>query len=70
MGLHGPPQAPEQVAYAHAAFVHAGADVITTNSYALVPYHIGEARFTKGMPRKPRRGCGTCCRQPEPRLAR
>ena len=49
------PQAPEKVAYAHAAFVQAGADVITTNSYALVPYHIGEARFTKGAPRKPAR---------------
>ena len=44
-------EAPEKVGAAHAAFVLAGADVITTNSYALVPYHIGEERFTKGTPR-------------------
>jgi S-methylmethionine-dependent homocysteine/selenocysteine methylase len=25
--------------------VHAGADVITTNAYALVPFHLGESRF-------------------------
>jgi len=37
-------EAPEAVAGAHRAFVAAGAEVITTNSYALVPYHIGEAR--------------------------
>ena len=50
------------MAYAHAAFVQAGADVITTNSYALVPYHIGEARFSKGAPRKNNTGavCGHC----------
>lgn len=29
----------------HAEFIAAGADVITTNSYALVPFHIGEDRF-------------------------
>ncbi len=38
-------EAPEFVAQAHGAFLAAGAEVITTNSYALVPYHIGEARF-------------------------
>jgi S-methylmethionine-dependent homocysteine/selenocysteine methylase len=38
-------EAPETVARAHAAFIAAGAEVITTNSYALVPFHIGEARF-------------------------
>jgi S-methylmethionine-dependent homocysteine/selenocysteine methylase len=38
-------EAPETVARAHAAFIDAGADVITTNSYALVPFHIGEERF-------------------------
>ena len=38
-------EAPEYVTRVHAAYVAAGADVITTNSYAIVPYHIGEARF-------------------------
>lgn len=38
-------EAPEFVARAHAAFIAAGADVITTNSYAIVPFHIGEVRF-------------------------
>jgi S-methylmethionine-dependent homocysteine/selenocysteine methylase len=37
--------APETVARAHQRFADAGADVITTNSYALVPFHIGEAKF-------------------------
>ena len=32
---------------AHAAFIAAGAETITTNSYALVPFHIGEDRFAK-----------------------
>jgi hypothetical protein len=41
-------QAPEMVQAAHAAFVAAGADVITTNSYALVPFHLGQARFDTG----------------------
>lgn len=36
---------PEIVGQVHAEFIDAGADVITTNSYALVPFHIGEARF-------------------------
>lgn len=38
-------ETPEIVRRAHEAFVAAGAEVITTNSYALVPFHIGEARF-------------------------
>lgn len=38
-------EAPDFVAQAHQSFVAAGADVITTNSYALVPFHLGEARF-------------------------
>src|SRR5688500_9538962 len=37
--------APETVAQAHRRFVEAGAAVITTNSYALVPFHVGEAKF-------------------------
>ncbi|HEX6120989.1 MAG TPA: homocysteine S-methyltransferase family protein [Dongiaceae bacterium] len=36
---------PDTVKTAHRRFVEAGADVITTNSYALVPFHIGEERF-------------------------
>ena len=38
-------EAPDYVARAHRSFVAAGADVLTTNSYALVPFHIGEQRF-------------------------
>ena len=38
-------EAPEAVAAAHRAYCLAGAQVITTNSYALVPFHIGDARF-------------------------
>lgn len=40
-------EAPEQVARAHDAFIMAGADVITTNSYAVVPFHIGERTFAQ-----------------------
>jgi hypothetical protein len=39
-------EGPEFVAQVHRAYVAAGADVITTNSYAVVPFHIGDARFT------------------------
>ncbi len=38
-------EAPEAVAQAHAAFIAAGAEVVTTNSYAVVPFHIGQDRF-------------------------
>jgi S-methylmethionine-dependent homocysteine/selenocysteine methylase len=38
-------EAPETVRAVHRSYVAAGADVITTNSYALVPFHIGEDRF-------------------------
>jgi S-methylmethionine-dependent homocysteine/selenocysteine methylase len=38
---------PEFVRRAHDAFIAAGADAITTNSYAVVPFHIGEDRFRK-----------------------
>lgn len=31
----------------HKAFIESGASVITTNSYALVPFHIGEEKFKK-----------------------
>ncbi len=36
---------PSQVGEAHRQFVDAGADVITTNNYAVVPFHLGEERF-------------------------
>lgn len=36
---------PDAVKRAHGRFVAAGAEVITTNSYALVPFHIGAAKF-------------------------
>ncbi len=38
-------EAPEYVVRAHEAFIRAGADIITTNSYAVVPFHIGAGRF-------------------------
>jgi len=38
-------EAPEYVTRVHEAYITAGADIITTNSYALVPFHIGESRF-------------------------
>ena len=40
-------EAPEMVAVAHTLFAKAGAQVITTNSYAVVPFHIGEDRFNE-----------------------
>jgi S-methylmethionine-dependent homocysteine/selenocysteine methylase len=40
-------EAPEFVYTAHKAFVDAGARVITSNSYALVPFHIGPERFAE-----------------------
>ena len=36
----------EYVRAAHDAFVQAGADIVTTNSYAIVPFHIGADVFT------------------------
>ncbi|MCT8970493.1 MULTISPECIES: homocysteine S-methyltransferase family protein [Microbaculum] len=38
-------EGPDHVRRAHDAYVAAGAEILTTNAYALVPYHIGEARF-------------------------
>lgn len=38
-------QAPNYVANVHHNFIAAGAQVITTNTYALVPFHIGEECF-------------------------
>ncbi|HAX27713.1 MAG TPA: homocysteine S-methyltransferase, partial [Alteromonas macleodii] len=38
-------QTPELVSDVHKRFLEAGACVITTNAYALVPFHIGENTF-------------------------
>ena len=38
-------EAPETVREVHQAYAASGARVITTNSYALVPFHIGDERF-------------------------
>ena len=44
-------QAPEFVTRVHERYIEAGADVITTNSYAVVPFHIGAERFATEGPR-------------------
>lgn len=38
---------PDAVRDAHAAFIDAGADIITVNSYAVVPFHLGDERFAE-----------------------
>lgn len=38
---------PEAVLQAHRNFIEAGAEVVTSNSYALVPFHIGSGRFER-----------------------
>lgn len=38
---------PDIVREVHKEFIDAGSEIITTNSYALVPFHIGEDRFRK-----------------------
>lgn len=43
-------EAPEMVEAVHRAYCMAGAQVITTNSYALVPFHIGADRFAQDGP--------------------
>ena len=40
-------EAPERVLEAHRNFIAAGAEVITVNSYAVVPFHIGQERFAR-----------------------
>jgi len=44
-------EAPEMVRKAHEEFAAAGSEILTTNSYAVVPFHIGEKRFAKDGPR-------------------
>ncbi len=38
-------EAPDLVRKAHEAFAAAGSDILTTNNYAVVPFHIGEELF-------------------------
>jgi homocysteine S-methyltransferase len=38
-------EAPEFVTKAHTQYVEAGAEIIITNNYAVVPFHIGQKRF-------------------------
>ncbi len=38
-------EAPDQVTRAHRNFIDAGAELIITNTYAVVPFHIGAERF-------------------------
>jgi S-methylmethionine-dependent homocysteine/selenocysteine methylase len=38
-------EGPDFVTQVHRSYVDAGADVITTNTYAVVPFHIGDDRF-------------------------
>ena len=38
-------ESPEHVRRAHEEFARAGARVLTTNAYAVVPFHLGEERF-------------------------
>ena len=40
-------EAPQAVVDVHAAYIASGAQVITSNSYAVVPFHIGEQRFAE-----------------------
>lgn len=40
-------EAPQFVRAAHYAFIAAGSQVITTNSYAVVPFHVGEDVFAE-----------------------
>ncbi|AOO80345.1 homocysteine S-methyltransferase family protein [Bosea vaviloviae] len=40
-------EAPDTVLAAHRSFIASGAEIVTTNSYALVPFHIGEERFAR-----------------------
>ena len=40
-------QGPEYVTQAHEGFARAGANMISTNSYAIVPFHIGDTLFSE-----------------------
>lgn len=38
-------ESPDHVRLAHQSFIDAGAEIITVNSYACVPFHLGEALY-------------------------
>ena len=38
---------PEAITDIHCDFIDQGAQIITTNTYAVVPFHIGEEKFMK-----------------------
>lgn len=40
-------EAPEAVQQAHCRFIEAGAQIITVNSYACVPFHLGQAMYAE-----------------------
>ena len=40
-------ESPQHVTMVHEEYADAGADVITTNAYAIVPFHIGQERFDR-----------------------
>lgn len=40
-------EAPEIVKQVHIDFIKAGSEIITTNNYAVVPFHIGKERFSQ-----------------------
>jgi len=40
-------ESPQYVTMVHEEYAQAGADVITTNAYALAPFHIGQERFDR-----------------------
>ena len=40
-------ESPDDVRRAHVEFARAGATVLTTNAYAVVPFHLGEERFER-----------------------
>lgn len=44
-------ESPHLVSQVHDSFIEAGADIITTNAYALVPFHIGHTRFETQGPK-------------------
>jgi S-methylmethionine-dependent homocysteine/selenocysteine methylase len=44
-------EAPEYVRQAHCNFIQAGADIITINSYACVPFHLGTELYNQKGPK-------------------
>lgn len=40
-------ESPKHVAQAHLGFIEAGAEIITVNSYACVPFHLGEELYAE-----------------------